>query len=126
MIVGVGLDLERISRFQRIARRRKHLVDQVYTHAEQEFLTTSPSPLDYFAACFAIKEASFKALGQGWLESSLFWTDIELLSPLSKQQLEIRLSGAALTRMRDLGGSRAAASIALCGGYVLAQIILSQ
>jgi holo-[acyl-carrier protein] synthase len=123
-VIGIGIDLEEVDRFQRMLTRRPHLIDQVFTPAEQEVFRTQREPIVHYAAAFAVKEAMFKALGQGWLESALFWTDIELLSPLSAPSPVVRLSGAALARSRALGGVRTMATLSHGGPFVVAQIVL--
>src|SRR5687768_8027075 len=104
-----------------MVRRRPELVAQVYTPAEQQVFYAQPDPLPHFAAAFAVKEAAFKALGRGWLESALFWKDIELLTPVSVVPPCIRLSGPAEARLAELEGAHCVASLSHCGGFVVAQ-----
>lgn len=111
MIVGIGIDIAEISRLRRMLDRRPTLLAQVFTPDEQQVFRAQPNTLEHFAAAFALKEAAFKALGQSWLESSLFWSDIELLSPFSVDSPRVRLSQGARARCDALGGTRLKAEV---------------
>lgn len=124
MIIGVGLDIEEVSRFEAIRDRRPGLIGGVFTPRERAIHDARPNPARGYTAGFAIKEAAFKALGQGWLESSLFWTDIELLDPLDQANPRVELSGPALKRCRELGIDRVMAVLDAAGSVVVAQIWL--
>lgn len=57
MIVGVGIDVVDIARFQRRLERTPRLVERLFTESERELR------LESLAARFAAKEALAKALG---------------------------------------------------------------
>lgn len=77
MITGVGLDLFDISRMEReVARQGTHLLDELFSGAEQAACAATPSPARGLAARFVIKEACFKALGTGMV-GRMRWRDIE-------------------------------------------------
>lgn len=121
-IIGIGIDLAEVSRLTRMLRRRPELLSQVFTPREQQLFQARPDRLEHFVAAFAMKEAAFKALGQGWLESDLFWMDIELLSLLEEKLARVELSGNAKRRMEHLGGQSLVASVDCRAGLVLAQL----
>jgi len=124
MIVGVGLDIEEVSRFETIRVKRPGLIAGVFTLRERELFESDDDPARGYCSAFALKEAAFKALGQGWLESSLFWTDIELLGPQLCGSPEVLLSGAAHQRCKELGIDRVQAVLDSSNAVVVAQIWL--
>lgn len=124
MVIGIGLDLEEVSRFRRVLSLRPGLVEQVFTEAERKVHLAAPDPAAGLAAAFALKEAAFKALGQAWLESQLFWSDIELLSPAEEVSPLLRLSGAAQARGDQMGVRQLVAHVELSPDWVVAQVWL--
>jgi holo-[acyl-carrier protein] synthase len=71
VIVGIGVDLVDIPRFERSIARTPRLVERLFTPAER---TLRPHSL---AARYAAKEALIKALGGS---DGVHWTDIEVAS----------------------------------------------
>jgi holo-[acyl-carrier protein] synthase len=69
MIVGIGVDLVDIARFERSLARTPRLAERLFTPAEQ---TRAPRSL---AARYAAKEALIKALGGS---DGVHWTEIEV------------------------------------------------
>ena len=69
MIVGIGVDLVDIARFERTLERTPRLLERLFSPAEQ---TRSPRSL---AARYAAKEALIKALGGS---DGVHWTEIEI------------------------------------------------
>jgi holo-[acyl-carrier protein] synthase len=70
MIVGVGIDVVEIARFEQALSRTPGLLDRLFTDGER---TLPPHSL---AARFAAKEALAKALGG---PRGLLWTDAEVV-----------------------------------------------
>lgn len=68
-IVGLGVDIVSISRFEAALRRTPRLSQRLFTDAERAVPTAS------LAATFAAKEAVAKALGA---PSGLQWHDVEV------------------------------------------------
>lgn len=124
MIVGLGLDIEEVSRFEIIRAKRPGLISGVFTERERALHDADPEPARGYTAAFALKEAAFKALGQGWLESALFWTDIEFLGPARDGSPHVSLSGAAQQRCVELGIDRILAVVDAKSSVVVAQIWL--
>lgn len=71
MILGVGVDVVDIARFDAILRRRPRLRERLFTPAERGLAPAS------LAARFAAKEAVAKALGA---PAGLAWQDCEVVS----------------------------------------------
>ncbi|CAN7190051.1 holo-ACP synthase [Microbacterium sp. LjRoot45] len=71
MIVGIGVDLVDIPRFERSLERTPRLMDRLFAPAERALRPPS------LAARYAAKEALIKALGGS---DGVHWTDIEVAS----------------------------------------------
>jgi len=64
-VVGVGVDLVDVARFERAIARTPRLIERMLTPAEWEYCRSRPRPAMHAAARFAAKEAAVKALGCG-------------------------------------------------------------
>jgi phosphopantetheine--protein transferase-like protein len=87
-IVGVGVDVEPVASFERLAPGDPFLL-RVFTEAERDYCHKGPAPAQRFAARFAAKEAVVKAVGA---YAMLLPHDIEILRPAS---------GAPVVRLRE-------------------------
>ncbi len=74
-IVGIGLDIIRISRIESsIERFGERFMKRVFHPKEIEFSNKRVKSAEYLAGCFAVKEAALKAFGDfpgkgiGWFE----------------------------------------------------------
>lgn len=96
-IVGVGIDLVDIARFERPTARLK---DRVFTAAERRYCDRQAHPAPHYAARFAAKEAVLKALGTGW-SGGIAWTDVEIVSR-DRGGADVKLKGKAGAQARKL------------------------
>jgi len=71
MIVGIGVDVVDLARFERAAARTPALLDRLFTDAERML------PLHSLAGRFAAKEALIKAIGDS---EGVRWHDMEVVS----------------------------------------------
>lgn len=102
-MIGLGIDLCRISRMRRMMENVKFL-PRYFSEEEQEYvaLRGKMGP-DSAAAIFAAKEAALKALGTGF--AGVRPQDVVILhGPSGQPYYDLR--GAALARMREMGGGR--------------------
>ncbi|HEV2177048.1 MAG TPA: holo-ACP synthase [Terriglobia bacterium] len=122
MIVGTGIDLVETSRIRDVLERhREHFVRRLYTPQEIAYCERFKNQAERYAARFAAKEATFKALGTGWREG-VRWLDVEVTHlPSGKPQLA--LSGRAQELAAQLGVRRAELSISHADHYAVAQVI---
>jgi holo-[acyl-carrier protein] synthase len=98
-VSGVGIDLLEIDRLERALERRPRLAERLFTEAERDYAASRARPAMHLAARFCAKEAVAKALGlTGWS-----FRDVEVLATSAAP--EIRLSGSAARRARELGVS---------------------
>ena len=93
MIVGVGIDVVDIARFEQSLTRAPNLARRLFTEGERGM------PLHSLAARFAAKEALAKALGA---PRGLLWTDAEIVSgPDGRPRLQV--SGTVAAAAASLG-----------------------
>ena len=76
MIVGIGVDIVDLARFERAVARTPRLVDRLFAESEQ-IQDGRRLPLRSLAARFAAKEALIKALGDS---DGVRWHDIQIIS----------------------------------------------
>jgi holo-[acyl-carrier protein] synthase len=93
VIVGVGIDVVDVARFEQILDRRPALRVRLFTPAERGLAIAS------LAARFAAKEAVAKALGA---PSGLAWQDCEIVSAASGRP-SLFLSGTVAAAAAERG-----------------------
>jgi len=123
MIVGIGLDLIEIARFDgELSRGGNDLVEEVLLPAEVAYCRSLHSPSASYAARFAAKEAFFKALGTG-LRGRLGWHDVEVVrSPEGAPSL--RLGGEAERLASERGVRRVHVSLTHSRTHAASAVIL--
>jgi holo-[acyl-carrier protein] synthase len=94
VIIGIGVDMVDIGRFEGAIRRTPALAARLFTESER---CGRPESL---AATFAAKEAVAKALGA---PAGLSWTDVEVIRDASGcPRLEVRGTVAGAARQRGI------------------------
>ncbi|MBN7793359.1 holo-ACP synthase [Microbacterium esteraromaticum] len=94
MIIGTGIDLVDIARFERSVTRTPRLLERLFTPAEQQLKLRS------LAARYAAKEALIKALGGS---DGVYWTEIEIASePSGRPHFVLSGSTAAVVAERGI------------------------
>ena len=125
MIVGTGIDLVSVPRFDAFVRRRGEAgLRRLFTPGELHYCRALAAPAPSFAARFAAKEAFLKALGTG-LAGGLRWTDVEVVRAPSGQP-SLRLHGSAADAAVALGASRFHLSISHTADLAGAVVFLEQ
>jgi holo-[acyl-carrier protein] synthase len=122
-VLGVGVDLAQIPRVRRLLERwQDRFLRRVFTDAEIAYCQRRRDPVQHFAARFAAKEATLKALGTG-LSMGIHWREMEVRRDPG-QAPTMTLSGRSLDVARRRGGSRVLLSLTHDGDYALAQALL--
>jgi len=112
-VVGVGIDLVDIARFERTLARTPALRLRLFTVGERDL------PLAGLAARFAAKEALAKALGA---PAGLHWLDADVIREGSgRPRLEV--SGSVAARAAELGVTRFHLSLSHDGGFACAVVV---
>jgi holo-[acyl-carrier protein] synthase len=121
MVVGIGVDIIEIKRIQAALENPKtgqRFRERVFTAGEIAYCDRRRRAYESFAARFAAKEATIKALGQ-----SLGWHDIEVTRQDGPPSL--RLHGRARQRAEELRIQRILLSLShsehLAIAYVVAE-----
>jgi holo-[acyl-carrier protein] synthase len=123
MIVGLGVDLARASRFRKfLAAGKQGIISRIFTPAEQFYALGMKDPAPHLAARFAAKEAFVKALGLG-LRNGMSWQEIEVVrNELGAPSL--LLSGHAKEHAAARGVTNIHLSYSHEGDYASATVIL--
>ncbi len=122
MIIGVGIDIVDVDRFeQAMARRGERLRVRLYTVEECAECDQRPAPMRSLAARFAAKEAFSKALGTG-MSGGLRWRDFSIRSEKGRPMAV--LSDAAQYRIEGIGARRVHVSLSHSGASAIALVIL--
>jgi holo-[acyl-carrier protein] synthase len=105
MITGIGIDVIQNERIHAsIERFGDRFLNRIYTEGEIAYCKKCANPEIHYAARFAAKEATFKALGTGWA-AGVKWKDIEV-ERLPSGKPELHLHGEALNRATTMGSER--------------------
>ncbi|HHU77682.1 MAG: holo-ACP synthase [Caldicoprobacterales bacterium] len=120
MILGIGLDMIETARVKK-SLKNPRFIDKVYTSEEQKYLSSRNGNAQSAAGIFAAKEAVSKALGTGF--GAVRWKEIEILRN-GRGKPYARLHGAALKRMKDMGGRHVHVSITHLKELAAAQAII--
>jgi holo-[acyl-carrier protein] synthase len=100
VIVGVGMDLTEVDRIAHmVARWGEAFTGRIYTVGEREYAMSRANAAMHFAARFAAKEATLKALG---VPSGLSWHEMEVVGGGHEAPLLV-LRGQALAAADRLG-----------------------
>lgn len=113
MIVGVGVDVVDIARFQASLERTPALLERVFTPRERAL------PLASLAARFAAKEAVGKALGN---PGDLSWQDAEVCAE-SNGRPYLVVTGGVAERAAELGVARWHLSLSHDAGIASAMVV---
>jgi len=130
-IVGIGIDVVNVERFQRALHRAPRLADRLFGPAEgaaaardvaEQSLVGTTVAVRSLAARFAAKEAVVKALAVNY---GICWHDVELKTSENGAP-KIRVAGALADRAAQLGVNRWHVSLAHDGDIATAMVIAEQ
>ena len=121
MIVGLGLDVVPIARIaSMLDRYGARLEEKLFSPDERAYCASRGRPAQHFAARFAAKEATLKALGA---PSGLRWQEIEVISGAGGAPI-LRLSGAAARAASERGAAVRHVSLTHAGDIAAAVVIM--
>jgi holo-[acyl-carrier protein] synthase len=123
MIIGIGVDLEEVSRIgESVEKFKERFLERIFTAQEVAFCAGKANANQRFAARFAAKEAAFKALQASW-ERGVHWTDFELIAqPGGAPRME--LHGVAAEIAREKGVTRVHVSFSHTTTHVTAMVVM--
>lgn len=122
MIVGIGTDLVEVARFRSLwARFGTRLAQRMLHDSEWARLDSDPDPAAWLAKCFAVKEATVKALGTGF--RGIYQRDVGLTANhLRRPQLVFSERGHRC--LREHGVGRWHVNLSDDAGLVVAFVVL--
>jgi holo-[acyl-carrier protein] synthase len=118
-IIGVGIDVAEIDRFQAALARTPHMAQRLFNDSELILPTGERRGIASLAARFAAKEALAKALGA---PAGLLWRDAEVYVEESGQP-RLRVSGTVAARAAELGVASWHVSLSHDAGVASAVVI---
>jgi holo-[acyl-carrier protein] synthase len=125
MIIGTGIDIVDISRFERFIQDGNDAIfRRLFTDDEIEYCSRKKRSAQHFALRFAAKEAFLKACGLG-LRQGMSWHDIEVVNDRFGKP-ELHFSGEAHRISLEMGMKNSFTSLSHDGSYAVAMVILEQ
>jgi holo-[acyl-carrier protein] synthase len=123
VILGHGIDIVEIARIEHmLAEHGERFVERCFTEIERAYCESSRGRrAEHYAARFAAKEATFKALGTGW-RSGIGWRDVGVTRDPSGQP-RLAVSGQCATIAGDLGIQHWHVSLSHAGASAIASVI---
>jgi holo-[acyl-carrier protein] synthase len=123
VILGIGLDLVEVARFERaVIRHGDGFLEELFSPREIAYCQGMRRPCPFFAARFAAREAFFKALGTG-REGSIGWLDVEVQRETSGKPFLV-LHGEARRVADGMGVTRVHLSLTHTEEYAAATVML--
>ena len=113
MVVGVGVDLVNITRFEEHVAKQPKLLDRLFLPSELD------APIRTIAGRFAAKEALIKALGGS---DGVAWHEVEITKNSSGKP-EIQTSGQTAETVRAAGIEKFHLSISHDAGMAVAMVV---
>jgi holo-[acyl-carrier protein] synthase len=125
MILGCGIDLIEVARFEReLSLRGTDLLDDLFNPAELERCRARRRPEEGYAMGFAAKEACFKALGTGKI-GAMTWRDIDVAQGASRAHPAVTLAGETAAVAASLGVTRVHLALTMTREQAVAWVIVS-
>lgn len=119
VIVGIGVDVVDVARFEQILRRTPRVADRLFTAREQSRADGTLLGVTSLASRFAAKEAVAKALG---CPAGMEWLDCEVVS-LDSGRPVIELTRTVAAASSALGITHWHLSLSHDGGNALAYAV---
>ncbi|MGD0113605.1 MAG: holo-ACP synthase [Armatimonadota bacterium] len=118
MLSSLGTDIVEIGRIRGALGRRPGLAARLFTEKERAYCERRSDPAPHYAARFAAKEATAKALGR-WLR----WQEVEVLNDERGRPL-LQLTGEAAALAHIAEGGRLLVSLSHGRDYAIAVVAL--
>jgi len=122
-IIGHGIDLVDNRRIADLIQKHgERFLARIFTSTERAYADSSKKRnIEHYAARFAAKEATLKAIGTGW-RNGIAWTDIEIVREPSGKP-NIILTGKAAEIAHQQGISAWQISISHTETHAIASVI---
>ena len=118
MGTSLGIDITEIDRIRRTLERWPRMAARLFTERERAYCDARGDPAAHYAARFAAKEATAKALGR-WLR----WQEVEIANdPSGRPRLLVHGEAAALAGVSE--GGQLIVSLSHSRDYAVASVLL--
>ncbi|HEU4768129.1 MAG TPA: holo-ACP synthase [Pyrinomonadaceae bacterium] len=125
MIVSIGIDIIEVARIREVLLRTPRFSERVFTQAERNYCDSrGVVAAQHYAARFAAKEATLKALQTGW-RGGISWQDIEVSARESGAPYLI-FTGHVLEVFEKFGATATHLSISHTSEHAIAQVVLER
>ena len=122
-VLGVGIDQIEVSRIRdSLEKHGEHFLNKIFSPAEQAHCRDRSDPVPCFAARFAVKEATAKALGTGF-GAEFGWLDSEVVSGGAGEPI-LRFNESGQSLLASKGASRGLVSLSHLESVACAIVIL--
>jgi holo-[acyl-carrier protein] synthase len=120
MIIGMGMDVCEIDRIEAMVERwGARFTEKLFTSGEREYAASKVKSGQHFAARFAVKEATLKALS---VPKGLSWKEMEVVGGGNRPP-RLELHGVAAAAAKEQGIDRLHVTISHAGGLAVAVVI---
>jgi len=118
VVTSLGIDIIEIDRIRRALERWPRMATRLFTERERVYCERRGDPASHYAARFAAKEATAKALGR-WLR----WQEVEVArDPSGRPRLLVYGDAAALARVSE--GNQLIVSLSHSRDYAVASVLV--
>ncbi|HEV8428521.1 MAG TPA: holo-ACP synthase [Pyrinomonadaceae bacterium] len=125
MIISIGIDIIEVARIREVLLRTPRFAERVFTEAEREYCDSRGAvSAQHYAARFAAKEATLKALQTGW-RGGISWQDVEVASKENGAPYLI-FTGQVLEVFNSFRTTATHLSISHTSEHAIAQVILER
>ncbi|MES1224457.1 MAG: holo-ACP synthase [Bacteroidota bacterium] len=122
MITGIGTDIIEVERIAEKIGKEQGFRELVFSAAEIMYCESKTHKYQHYAACFAAKEAFFKAIGTGWTEGTAF-NEIEITHDEKGKPL-LKLIGTTAVTLQQKGIGSISVSLAHIKAMATAVVII--
>jgi holo-[acyl-carrier protein] synthase len=125
VILGSGVDLMRVARFEREMTRRGHgVIEELFSAGELAWCRRRRRAAEGYAMAYAAKEALLKALGTGKV-GCMAWRDIEVVWPERAAHPTVTLCGEAAAVAEEMGVTVVHLAVARSRDYGAAWVMVT-
>jgi holo-[acyl-carrier-protein] synthase len=125
VILGCGIDVMEVARFEReVARRGDGLAEELFSGSERAWCRRRRRPAEGYAMAYAAKEALFKALGTGKV-GRMAWNDIEVAWSEGDHEPAVTLSGETASVAAAAGVTGLHAAVTTTREHAVAWVVLT-
>jgi holo-[acyl-carrier protein] synthase len=125
VIISIGIDIIEVARVREVLQRTPRFVERVYTERERAYCESRGAvSAQHYAARFAAKEATLKALQTGW-SGGIAWQDVEIAALATGAPI-LLLTGRVRELYEQTGATAAHLSMSHTSEHAIAQVVLER